>query len=136
MPVQSVYLGAFTGSDETELPVFSPDQPIVVTGVKITDITGVTANASNYGTATLYNRGTAGAGTTSVAARATDTVTTDDITAKVPWALVLSTTAADLEVAEDEALAFKWTEAGTGQDLGGALVEIEFEWGTGKGYAA
>ena len=128
-----VYLGAFTGSSSTVRPLFTAPVACRIVSIKLMDLTGVTAHTQNYGTATVYNVGTAGSGTTSVAARATDTATTDDITAFAPWDITLSTTEADLELAAGEALAFKWTEAGTGQDLGGALVVVNYAIGTGAG---
>jgi hypothetical protein len=127
------FLGAMTGSNSTELPVFVAAQALVITGVKIVDITGVTGHTTNYGTATLYNRGTAAGGSDVVAQRATNVATTNDITAKKPWTVTLATTAANLEVAAGEELGFCWTEAGSGQDLAGVLVCLSYVNGTGAG---
>ena len=134
MPLSScTYLGAMTGSDSTELPVFVAETACRIVAVDLVDITGVTAHADNYGTATLTNKGTAGSGTDVVATRATNVATTSTITANKPWALTLSSTQANLEVGAGECLTFSWTEAGTGQDLGGALLVIHYAVGTGLG---
>lgn len=134
MPLSScTYLGAMTGSNSTELPVFVAETACRIVAVDLVDITGVTAHADNYGTATLTNKGTAGSGSDVVAVRATDTATTDNIAADTPWPLVLSSTQANLEVGAGECLTFSWTEAGTGQDLGGALLVIHYAVGTGLG---
>ena len=127
------YLGAFTGSTGTELPCFVPEVAVRIVAIYLIDITGVTANGTNYGTATVTNKGTTGSGTASVASRATDTTSTDDIDSFASWAITLSTTQANLEIAAGEALAFKWTEAGTGQDLGGAAVAVHYAIGSGAG---
>ena len=134
LPLSSAtYLGAFTGSNSTELPVFVAETACRIVAVDLVDITGVTAHTANYGIATLTNKGTAGSGSDVVAVRATDTPTTDNIAANTPWALVLSTTQANLEVGAGECLCFSWTEAGTGQDLAGALLVIHYAVGTGIG---
>ena len=133
-PLQSVtYVGALTGSNSTEVPIFTAPLACRIVSINLVDLTGVTAHTQNYGTATVTNKGTDGSGTTSVAARATDTATTDDITAFKVWALTNSTTEADLELAANEVLAFAWTEAGSGQDLGGAAVTVNYAHGSGAG---
>lgn len=120
------HLGAFTGSNSTEVPLFSPTESITVKSIKLNDTTKITGHTENYGTATVYNKGTAGSGTTSVAARATNSTTANDLNAFIPWALTNSTTAADLVIDSGELLTFKWTEAGTGQDLVSASLVVEF----------
>jgi hypothetical protein len=134
MPLSScTYLGAMTGSNSTELPVFVAETACRIVAVDLVDITGVTGHTANYGTATLTNKGTAATGTDVVATRSTNVATTNDITADKPWALTLSSTQANLEVGAGECLTFSWTEAGTGQDLGGALLVIHYAVGTGLG---
>ena len=134
MPLSScTYLGAMTGSNSTKLPVFVAETACRIVAVDLVDIAGVTAHTENYGTATLTNKGTAASGTDVVATRATNVATTSTITANKPWALTLSSTQANLEVGAGECLTFSWTEAGTGQDLGGALLVIHYAVGTGLG---
>ena len=134
MPLTQVtHLGAMVGSTGTELPCFVAEVACRIVAVELVDITGVTAHGTNSGTATVTNKGTTGSGTTSVAARATDTVTTDIITAFKPWTVTVSTTEASREVAAGESLAFKWTEAGSGQDLGGVTIAVHYAIGTGAG---
>jgi len=127
------YLGPFTGSTGTELPCFAAEVACRIVAIDAVDITGITAHASNNGILTVTNKGTTGSGTTSVAARTTDTVSTDDIDAFAAWAITLSTTQANLEVAAGESLAFKLTEAGTGQDLGGVAIAVHYAIGSGAG---
>jgi len=126
----AVRVGAFTGSTGTEIPVFVAPTDIKILGVDLVDITGVTGHTANYGTATLYNRGLTGSGTTSVAARSTNVATTGTITAKKAWPITLSGTSANLRLTDGQALAFTWTEAGTGQDLGGATLSVHYAIGT------
>ena len=133
MPLSScTYLGAMTGSNSTELPVFVAETACRIVAVDLVDITGVTAHTANYGTATLTNKGTAGSGTDVVATRATNVATTSTITAKKPWALTLSSTQANLEVGAGECLTLVdrgWHRP----DLGGALLVIHYAVGTGLG---
>jgi hypothetical protein len=105
----------------------------VVTGMKLVNAATITGHTANYGTLTVYNKGTAGAGTTVVAARSTNVATTNDVTSYVPWVVTLSTTAASLEVASGELLSAKFIEAGNGQDLTKAHLVIQYVPGTGAG---
>jgi hypothetical protein len=120
------HIGAFTGSNSTEVPLFSPTESITIKSIKLNDTTKITGSTENYGTATVYNKGAAGSGTTSVAERATNSTTANDLLAFIPWSLTNSTTAASLVIDSGELLSFKWVEAGTGQDLVSASVTIEF----------
>lgn len=131
--VDVVHIGAFTGSASTEEAVWIAPAKCVILGVSLVDKTGVTGHTQNYGTATITNKGTAGSGTTSVAARSTNVATTANITAWKAWPVTLSTTAADLQLAAGDVLTFAWTEAGSGQDLGGAALQIKYALGSGAG---
>jgi hypothetical protein len=83
----------------------------VVSEVSILPASGVTANATNYRTWTLYNRGTGGAGTVVVATMTTATVALVDNDERL---MTLSATAADLVVAADDVLELVETIAAAG----------------------
>jgi hypothetical protein len=84
----------------------------------------VTANATNYRTFRVINKGSAGAGSTVVASFATDTVTTDDLVAFDEKSITLSGTAANLVLAENDVLVADETVAGTGVTHGGYTIKV------------
>jgi hypothetical protein len=96
-----------------------------VTAVSFTPEANITAHATNYRTFRLLNKGQSGAGSTVIASFATDTVTTDDLTAFDEKQLTLSSTAADLVVAVGDILAWDETVAASGVATSGGRVEIE-----------
>lgn len=96
-----------------------------VTGVSVTPEANVTANATNYRTFRLINKGQAGAGATVVASLATDTPTTDDLVAFDEKTITLSGTPANLTVAEGDTLVADETTAGTGVAHQGYKIQVE-----------
>jgi hypothetical protein len=122
----------YTRASNDEVVAFIPDAKVKILSVKLVNQAAITGNASNYGTLTVYNRGAAGTGTTAVAQRATDTATTDDVTANVPWEVTLSSTPAALYVEAGEALTCEWAQTGTGGDLTEASVMIAYVYHTGQ----
>lgn len=96
-----------------------------VTSVKIVPEAALTANATNYRTFRVINKGQAGAGTTVVATFATDTVTTDDLAAFDEKVIPLSATAADLVVAAGDVLAADETVAASGIAHSGYRIIVE-----------
>jgi hypothetical protein len=84
----------------------------------------VTANATNYRTFRVINKGSAGAGSTVVASFATDTVTTDDLVAFDEKSITLSGTAANLVLAENDVLVADETVTGTGVAHGGYTIKV------------
>jgi hypothetical protein len=84
----------------------------------------VTANATNYRTFRVINKGSAGAGSTVVASFATDTVTTDDLVAFDEKSITLSGTAANLVLTENDVLVADETVAGTGVAHGGYTIKV------------
>jgi hypothetical protein len=99
-----------------------------VVAVYLTDVDGgVTANATNYATVTVTNRGTDGTGTTVIASRATDTVTTDDVSQYVPWTVTLSTTDSELIIERGETLSIAITKANSGVAVGQSVVTILYK---------
>jgi hypothetical protein len=84
----------------------------------------VTANATNFRTFRVINKGATGAGSTVVASFATDTVTTDDLVAFDEKSITLSGTAANLVLAENDVLVADETVAGTGVAHGGYTIKV------------
>lgn len=96
-----------------------------VTGVTITPEAALTGHATDYRTFTLVNKGAAGAGSTAVAALATDTPTTDNLVAFDEKTIPLSGTPANLVVAEGDVLAVVETVAGNGIAHSGYKIQVE-----------
>lgn len=94
-----------------------------VSEVSILPAAAVAANATNYRTWTLFNRGSTGAGTTTVATMDTSTTGLTDNDERL---MTLSGTAANLVVAANDVLELVETVAGTGVAHGGmkAIVSI------------
>lgn len=105
-------------------PTFRAPFDLTVTAVHFIPGGAVTASATNNADLIVKNLGADGTGTTVVANRATDTVTTDDQADGVPWTLDLSATEADLEVDAGGVLAIEKAVAGTGAAIaaGGVFV--------------
>lgn len=97
-----------------------------VSAVYYTPDAALTANATDYATITVAHRRSSDY-TTSVglAARATDTVTTDDMVAFTPWALTLDGTAANLEVNSGDILTFAIAKAASGVAVPAGVLTIE-----------
>lgn len=97
-----------------------------VTAVQFTPDSAVTANATNYATISVARRAVADYSTgIAVASRATDTVTTDDMVAFTPWALTLSGTAANLEVADNDVFTVAIAKAASGVVIPAGVVTVE-----------
>ena len=123
---ETVYTGVLTGSNSTEVLLLAPAESVTISSIKLTNMAKITGDTENYGTLTCYNRGSAAAGTTSVAARSSNSTTANDILAKIPWALTNSGTAADLVIDSGEVLTALWSEAGTGQDTTDSSITVEY----------
>lgn len=95
-----------------------------VTEVTIIPEAAVIANATNFRTFRVVNKGQAGAGTTVVASFATDTVTTDDLVAFAEKALTLSAVANATTVAEGDVLVADETVAAAGVAHGGYTIQV------------
>jgi len=93
--------GSFTVASAS---TFRADRDITVVSAYFLTAGTVTAHGTNFTTLKLNKYDGAGGTATLVASRATDTVTTDDVAALVPWALVNSATAADLNLAAGNVL--------------------------------
>lgn len=84
----------------------------------------VTAQATNYRTIRVVNKGQAGTGTTEVAALPLDTPGTDNLVAFDEKTIPLSGTAANLAVVAGDVLAVDETITGTGLAHGGYTVKV------------
>ncbi len=131
--VTVAHVGSLVGSSATEVALLEAPVRLRVNKVSLLNGDAIAAHADNYGTGTVYNKGTTGSGTTSVAAKTTKTETGAAVVAFAGWDLVMSTTPANLVLEVGESLAFKWSEAGTGQDL--TLANVQIEWVPHSGMA-
>lgn len=102
------------------------DKDITVTAVKFLTAGTITADGTNYTTLALNKYDGAGGSATIVASRATDTVTTDDVAAGVPWALTLSGTAANLDVDAGEVLGVTGVKASAGVAVPAGIIVVEY----------
>lgn len=84
----------------------------------------VTANATNYRTFRVVNKGQSGSGTTVVASLALDTPTTDDLTAFDEKTVPLSGTAANLVLADGDVLVADETVTASGVAHGGYTIKV------------
>lgn len=111
-----------TAGTADESPIWRAPIACRVTAVRYLAETAITGTATNYGTLSLQNKGTAGSGTTEIATFAFDTPTTDDVAAFDEKALTLSGTPANLVLAAGDVVSVKKAVAGTGQVLDGMIV--------------
>lgn len=73
----------------------------------------LTGHATNYTTVSIYNT----TQTASLASRAVDTPTTDNVTADTPWSITVDTTAANKKIVAGDAVRARKTDSGTGMAL-------------------
>lgn len=92
----------------------------VLASATFTPAVAVAADGTNNRIFTLYNRGQAGAGTTSMATFTTTTAWVDN----VDIAMTLTATAADRVVAAGDILEVVETHGGTGVAHGGAFLDV------------
>lgn len=97
----------------------------IVQSVTVISEAAVVANATNFRTIRVLNKGQAGAGAVVVASHALDTPTTDDLAAFDEKTIPLSGTPANLVVAEGDVLAADETVAGTGLAHSGYKIRVE-----------
>lgn len=97
----------------------------------------IAAHATDIMTVIALNLLKAGAGTAEVGRQTVDSDVTGyvAVAAKIPWNLILSTTLANLEVAEGDVLQLALTEGGTATtgDLTNASFQIKYQPGAGLG---
>lgn len=95
-----------------------------VTSVQYVADSGITGAATNNRAVALVNKGAAGSGTTSVAAKAYASGV--NATALVPDTITLSGTAANLVLAAGDVLRWESTPNGTGATDPGGLIRITY----------
>jgi hypothetical protein len=95
-----------------------------VTAVSLISEGAVTANATNYRTFTVVNKGQDGSGSTVVATLALDTPTTDDLAAKDEKAFVLSAVEHATEIAEGDVLIVSEAVTASGLAHSGYQIKV------------
>lgn len=127
----SVTDGGTAGTAQTETFVWQNNTggDVVVTACNVVTPVAVTAHGTTYATFLLYKRTSAGASQATIGSFATDTVTTDDMTAFAPKALTL--TAANVIVPDGYVLTCAVTKASTGVAIASAtaqaVIEVTYE---------
>jgi hypothetical protein len=123
--------GGTAGTAQTSTAFFVNEtgKPVKATSLKIVTPVAVTAHGSNYGTVTVAHRTSAGASATTIGTFATDTVTTDDITAFAPEELTI--TAANAVIPAGGVVTVALAKTGTGVAFAAATsqayVSLEYE---------
>ena len=112
--------------------IFRAPERCIISSIYIVNGTTKAANDTNWLNIAVANLGSDGAGTTSVATRKSN-VAGGVITADVPAAMVLSTTAANLEMAAGDVLQITATEGATGQGDTDAECAFIVNWIPGSG---
>jgi hypothetical protein len=115
--------GQATAGTADEFPVLRAPRRMKVTGARFIPKAAITADATNYLTLTLRNRGAAGAGTTQVAARS---FATGNAAAFVADAMTVSATAANLILAAGDVLTAEKLNSGTGLALPAGTLEVAY----------
>ncbi len=98
-----------------------------ITAVTYTPEAAVTGNTTNNLTLQLRNKGLLGSSTTAVTAVKTYATGTD-LTAFLADALVISTTAANLDIDVNETVALNKAETGSGLILPEGVVTLEYQY--------
>ena len=112
--------------------IFRAPEQCLLRQIYVVDGTTMAASNSNAALFTFKNIGAAGAGTTTVATQ-TNTIAGLVLTADVPKASTMSTTAADLELAEGDMIQLTLTETGTMNTTAEAVVIVVWSPGSGPG---
>jgi len=120
--VLAVPVGDMIGEEGAEVTLFEAPVRLNVTKVTLFG-DAIAKSATNYADATITNKGTTGSGTTTVAARGTDSTA---VTAFVGWDL--SRTLTNTTIEKDECLAFAWAETASTAPttLVNGTVQVEF----------
>ena len=115
---------------------FVAPQDLVIRSIQLVNTVAIAAHSTTIVTVTATNREDDAAGTTEIAEQTTDSDVTGyaAISAKVPWAVTLSTTTSALEVSEGEVVEIG-VDNNSGVSLTGVTVQIVYEYGSGTGYA-
>ena len=104
----------------------TPADTGTVTAVQYTPDDAVTADATDYATISVARRAVADySSAIAVASRATDTGAANNMVAFTPWALTLSGTAANLEVADNDVFTFAIAKAASGVVVPAGVLTVE-----------
>ena len=105
--------------------LWSPHRDVTITAIRYNPNAALTGDATNNKAVEIRNEGTDGTGTTAIAPADTFGAG-DDLVAQTPRAIVLSTTAADLDVDAGECVSAVFTEGGTGVAWPAGTWTIEY----------
>lgn len=119
--LMTVELPAVAAGDTSTVVVGNMQRDFHVVSMQIVPRAAVTANATNYGTITLQNKGTLGSGSTAVASR---TWSATNSVAGTKESATLNGTAANLEGKAGDQLVVVHSTAGTGLALPAMAVII------------
>jgi len=128
--VNVTHIGAVDVSAAVHRNIFVAPCACVLKRVAIINGTAKAKHADNNLTATVKNLGSAGTGTTTVATQTSGSVA---ISADIPWELTLSTTLANLELADGDVLQLQCAEGAAGQGDLDAEAAVIVEWVPGNG---
>jgi hypothetical protein len=119
--------GGTAGTAQTETVVWRNDTgaTVKVVSAHVIAPVAVTANATNYATFLVYKRSSAGASQATIGTFATDTVTTDDMTAFAPKELTL--TVANVEVAAGAVITCAVTKTAAGVAIAAATSQARVQ---------
>lgn len=112
-----------TANGASDVVIGEVQMEATVTGVSILPDAAVTLDASHYRSFEVFNRGTTGAGTTSVA---TFNTSATSLVAGDEQAFTLSATAANLDLDAGDVLECVETITGNGVAHGGYTIQVEF----------
>lgn len=118
------FAGAAAGTP-LEVAAFVAPANLSVSGMKWMPGAGITANASNFFTLSLRNRGAAGSGTALPASRS---YAATNSTAWVNESCTLSGTATDLLIAAGDSLTVQKVESGTGLTCPAGIVVLQLRY--------
>lgn len=133
--VNVTHIGTVDVSAAVHRNIFIAPCACVLKRVAIINGTAKAKDKDNNLTATVKNLGSAGTGTTTVATQSTDSDVTGSvaISADIPWELKLSTTLANLELADGDVLQLQFTEGAAGAGDLDAEAAVIVEWVPGNG---
>lgn len=115
-----------TAATAQDLVIGEASHAGVVREVTVIPEAAVTAQATNFRTLRVVNKGQGGAGTAVVASLPLDTAGADNLVAFDEKTIPLSGTAVDLNVAEGDVLVADETIAGTGLAHGGYTIKVTY----------
>lgn len=135
--IQTAVLTYGTVANAAEpLGYFVAPEALVIRSIELINTVAIAAHATTIVTVTATDRGTDATGTTEVASQTSDSDVSgySAISAKVPWDVTVSTTTSALEVASGSVIEVL-VNNDSGVSLTGVTVQINYDYGSGIGYA-